>query len=61
MEGNKMVNLLNEEIRAIKNTIEHKRKMMTLERSSSCRQKLKNEIVELNKILEDKLRKYGDG
>ena len=56
-----MVNLLNEEIRAIKNTIEHKRKMMTLERSSSCRQKLKNEIVELNRILEDKLRKYGDG
>lgn len=56
-----MVNLLNEEIRAIKHTIEHKRKMSVLTVDSSERQQLKNDIRELQLILEDKLDKASDG
>ena len=56
-----MVNLLNEEIRAIKHTIEHKRKMSVLEVGSGKRQQLKKDIQELQEILEDKLNKASDG
>lgn len=56
-----MVNLLNEEIRAIKHTIEHKRKMSVLEVDSGKRQQLKKDIQELQRILEDKLDKASDG
>ena len=55
-----MVNLLNEEIRAIKHTISRKKQMQVLTTNAGYRNKLRKDIEELNKILEDKLEKAGD-
>ncbi len=55
-----MTNILNEEICAIKHTIEHMKKGMILEPDSSKREKMRRDINELNKLLEGKLEKCGD-
>ena len=55
-----MTNLLNEEIMAIKHTIAMLRKGEVLEPDVSKRTKMKNDIKELNMILEDKLNQCGD-
>ena len=55
-----MVNLLNEEIMAIRHTIVRKKKMMSLTPNSGHREQLKREIEELNKIYLDKVERAGD-
>lgn len=60
MDGLKMTNLLNEEIGAIKHTIAHLKKGEVLEPDPSKRAKMKNDIKELNILLEAKLNQCGD-
>ena len=55
-----MVNLLNEEIMAIKHTLAHLRKGVVLEPDSSKKAKMKRDIKELDKLLVDKLQQCGD-
>ena len=55
-----MVNLLNEEICAIKHTIAHLRKGVALEPNSSKREQMKRDIGDLNTLLEEKLEQCGD-
>lgn len=55
-----MVNLLNEEIRAIKHTMAHLKKGMSLESDSGKRHRMENDYKELNNLLKDKLEQCGD-
>lgn len=55
-----MTNILNEEIRAIKYTIEHLKKGMVLEPDPDRKCQMKNDIKELNLLLVEKLEKCGD-
>lgn len=55
-----MVNILNEEINAIKHTIEHLKKGMVLEPDPSKKAKMKRDVKELDNILRDKLEQCGD-
>lgn len=55
-----MTNLLNEEIMAIKHTMAHLRKGMSLEIDSGRRFKMERDYKELQSILEDKLNQCGD-
>lgn len=50
-----MVNILNEEINAIKHTIAHLEKGVVLEPDPSKKMKMKNDIQELQVILKNKL------
>ena len=50
-----MVNILNEEINAIKHTIAHLEKGVVLEPDPSKKMKMKNDIQELQIILKKKL------
>ncbi len=50
-----MVNILNEEINAIKHTIAHLEKGVVLEPDPSKKMKMKNDIQELQVILKKKL------
>lgn len=50
-----MVNILNEEISAIKHTIAHLKKGVVLEPDPSKKMKMKNDIQELQVILKNKL------
>lgn len=54
------MNLLNEEIRVIQHTISHMKRGMVLESDQSKRIKMKNDIDELERILEDKLEQCED-
>lgn len=56
------MNLLNEEIRAIRQTISEKRRMMNLQPNQSEKERLRREIMKLQIILNDKLAEtdYGD-
>ena len=55
-----MTCLLNEEIRAIQTTITHLKKGMTLEPNQSKRERMKKDIIELESILNSKLRNDTD-
>ena len=55
-----MTNLLNEEIMAIKCTLAHLNKGVVLEPNISKKEKMKKDIKELNRLLEDKLKQCGD-
>ena len=55
-----MVNILNEEISAIKHTIAHLKKGVVLEPDPSKKMKMKNDIKKLQKILENKLNSCND-
>lgn len=55
-----MVNLLNEEIRAIRHTMAHLKKGMSLESNSGKRHKMELDYNELNNLLKDKLEQCGD-
>ena len=55
-----MVNLLNEEIRAIKHTIAHLNKGVVLEPDVSKKEQMKRDIKELNVLLTRKLEQCGD-
>lgn len=55
-----MSNLLNEEIRVIQVTITHLKRAISLEASSGKREKMKQDIKELENILEDKLKQCED-
>ena len=55
-----MTNLLNEEIMAIKHTMAHLRKGMSLEIDSGKRFKMEKDYKELQSILEDKLNQCED-
>ena len=55
-----MTNLLNEEIMAIKHTIAMLRKGEVLEPDVSKRAKMKQDIKELNILLDEKLNQCGD-
>lgn len=50
-----MTNLLNEEIRAIQQTINHLKMAIPFELDYGKKKKLERDIKELNSILEDKL------
>ncbi len=52
--GEKM-NLLNEEIRCLRQTIAEKRRMMSLNPNQSEKEKLRREILELQLLLNEKL------
>lgn len=54
------MNLLNDEIRAIQHTIAHLRKGMVLEPNQSKRNKMNNDVKELEHILEEKLQQCED-
>lgn len=54
------MNMLNEEIRAIKHTIVHLRKGMVLEPNQGKRDKMKKSIKELDELLIKKLEQCGD-
>lgn len=49
------MNLLNEEIRVIQHTISHMRRGLSLEDNQSKRLKMKQDINELESLLEEKL------
>lgn len=49
------MNLLNEEIRCIRQTISEKRRMMNLQPNQSEKEKLRREILELQLLLNEKL------
>ena len=49
------VNLLNQEIRCIRQTIVEKRRMMNLESNQTEKEKLRREILELQLFLNEKL------
>lgn len=55
-----MVNLLNEEIRAIRHTMSCLKKGMSLELDSGKRHRMENDYKELNNLLKDKLEQCGD-
>lgn len=52
-----MTCLLNEEIRAIQNTISHLKRGIALESNQSKKEKMKNDVKELNRLLNSKLEK----
>ena len=52
--------LLNEEIMAIKHTMAHLKKGMSLESDSGKRHKMQSDYQELQGILEEKLRQCND-
>lgn len=54
------MNLLNEEIRCLRQTISEKRKMMNLQPNQSEKEKLRREILELQLLLNEKLASMGD-
>ena len=54
------MNVLNEEINAIKHTIAHLNKGVVLEPDPSKKAKMKRDIKELNSLLRDKLEQCGD-
>ena len=54
------MNILNEEIMAIKHTIAHLNKGMVLEPDSSKKEKMRRDLKELHKLLDDKLEQCGD-
>lgn len=54
------MNLLNQEICAIKHTIAHLRKGMVLEPNSSRKEQMRRDIKQLNDILENKLNECED-
>ena len=54
------MNLLNEEIRAIKHTINHRKMAIQFEMDYGKKKKLERDIKELNRILEEKLNECGD-
>lgn len=49
------MNLLNQEILALKNTISEKRRMMNLQPNQGEKEKLRREILQLQIILNEKL------
>lgn len=55
-----MTNQLNEEIWAIRHTISHLKKGMTLESNQGKKEKMRRSVEELNDILLDKLNQCGD-
>lgn len=55
-----MVNILNEEISAIKHTIAHLEKGVVLEPDPSKKMKMKKDIKELQSLLESKLESCND-
>ena len=55
-----MTNLLNEEIMAIKHTMAHLKKGMSLESDSGKRHKMERSYNELQVILENKLNQCGE-
>lgn len=55
-----MVNLLNEEIRAIRHTMAHLKKGISLESNSGKRHQMELNYNELNNLLKDKLEQCGD-
>ncbi len=55
-----MVNILNEEICAIKHTIAHLEKGVVLEPDSLKKMKMKQDIIELRNILKEKLDSCND-
>lgn len=55
-----MVNLLNEEIMAIKHTMSHLKKGMSLESDTGKRFKMQKDYYELQDILESKLNECGE-
>ena len=54
------MNILNEEIRAIKHTIAHLNKGVVLEPDPSKKAKMKRDIKELNGLLKEKLQQCDD-
>lgn len=54
------MNILNEEISAIKHTIAHLNKGVVLEPDPSKKAKMKRDIKELNILLKDKLEQCSD-
>ena len=54
------MNLLNQEIMAIKHTINHRKRAIQFELDYGKKKKLENDIKELNKILEEKLEECED-
>lgn len=54
------MNLLNEEIMAIKHTMSHLKMAIPLEMDSGKKLKLQNDLKELEALLEDKLNQCGD-
>ena len=55
-----MTCLLNDEIRAIKHTMAHLKKGMSLESDSGKKHQMKKDYEDLQKILEEKLEKCND-
>ncbi|WP_458456503.1 hypothetical protein [Methanobrevibacter sp.] len=55
-----MVNILNEEIMAIKHTLAQMHKGVVLEPDISKKEKMKRDIKELNVLLKEKLEQCGD-
>lgn len=54
------MNLLNEEIRAIKNTMSHLKMAIPLESDSGKKLKLQNDLKELGEVLNEKLEQCGE-
>ena len=54
------MNILNEEITAIKHTIAHLKKGVVLEPDSHKKEQMKRDIKELDNILKDKLKQCSD-
>lgn len=54
------MNLLNEEIRAIKHTIAHLKKGVVLEIDTTKKEQMKRDMHDLDKLLQEKLNQCGD-
>ena len=54
------MNILNEEISAIKHTIAHLKKGVVLETDSTKKEQMKRDIKELDSLLKDKLEQCSD-
>lgn len=54
------MNILNEEINAIKHTIAHLKKGVVLEPDSTKKEQMKRDIKELDSLLKDKLEQCSD-
>ena len=54
------MNILNEEINAIKHTIAHLKKGVVLETDSTKKEQMKRDIKELDSLLKDKLEQCSD-
>ena len=54
------MNILNEEISAIKHTIAHLKKGVVLETDSTKKEQMKRDIKELDNLLKDKLKQCSD-